>query len=136
LGINAERCRNLEKVKELASQVVCGKGKPFELLKLALIFLNVPEQLYRQIVKRWRLANNPPLVDFAPYAAYVLKVEIFFQVAIAANLIASKRPSNRVDIAYLFYLPFCMMFVSSDRLHRDVPLCLCVPIRNLYGVKI
>jgi hypothetical protein len=23
-----------------------------------------------------------------------------------------------VDIAYLFYLPFCMLFVSSDKLHR------------------
>jgi hypothetical protein len=106
LGIDAERCRNFEEAKELASRVVYGKKKPFELLKLALVFLNVPEQLRRQIIKRWRLANNPPLVDYAPYAAYVLEVEVFFQVAVSANLIASERPSNRVDIAYLFYLPF------------------------------
>jgi hypothetical protein len=34
-------------------------------------------------------------------------------------LISADRPSNRVDIAYLNYLPFCQIFVSSDRLHRQ-----------------
>jgi hypothetical protein len=30
-----------------------------------------------------------------------------------------------VDIAYLYYLPFCMVFASSDNLHkRVVPLFL------------
>jgi hypothetical protein len=33
-------------------------------------------------------------------------------------LIGGERPSNRTDIAYLFYLPFSMVFVSSDDLHR------------------
>ena len=42
-----------------------------------------------------------------------------FHIAIAAHLISPERPSNRTDIAYLFYLPFCMMFVSSDKLHRE-----------------
>ena len=58
------------------------------------------------------------MADFAPYAAYVLTVELFLQIALAAKLISSERPSSRIDIGYLFYLPFCMMFVSSDRLHR------------------
>jgi hypothetical protein len=49
----------------------------------------------------------------------VLTVEVFFQICLAANLISSDIPSNRTDIGYLFYLPFCMMFVSSDRLHRQ-----------------
>jgi hypothetical protein len=31
----------------------------------------------------------------------------------------SERNSNRTDIAYLFYLPFSQVFVSSDRLHRS-----------------
>jgi hypothetical protein len=70
-------------------------------------------------------ATKPPskTVDYAPYAAFVLTVEIFFQIAVAAGLISSERPSNRTDIAYLFYLPFCMAFVSSDKLHRR-----CAPL--------
>ena len=39
--------------------------------------------------------------------------------------ISRDRPSNRIDIAYLYYLPFCMIFVSKDKLHtRSVPLFL------------
>ncbi len=48
---------------------------------------------------------------------------LFLKIAIAANLISNERPSSRVDVAYLFYLPFCMMFVSSDRLHEK-----CAPL--------
>ena len=56
---------------------------------------------------------------FAPYAAHVLRVELFFRAALGANLVASTRPSHQVDIAYLFYLPFCTLFTSSDKLHRQ-----------------
>ena len=58
----------------------------------------------------------------APFAAHVVAVELFFQIALASNLISAERKSNRTDIAYLFYLPFCNIFVSSDRLHQN-----CVP---------
>jgi len=36
----------------------------------------------------------------------------------ASGLISTKMPSNRVDSAYLYYLPFCMVFVSSDKFHK------------------
>ena len=61
--------------------------------------------------------------DFAPYAAHVLTVELFFYLALSAGLISGDRPSNKIDIAYLYYLPFCMVFVSNDNLHaKTVPL--------------
>jgi hypothetical protein len=43
---------------------------------------------------------------------------MFFQIALGAGLIGTERSSNRVDIAYLFYLPFSQVFVSADNLHR------------------
>ena len=46
-------------------------------------------------------------------------MELFFQIALGAGRIGAERPSNRTDIAYLFYLPFAMVFVSSDKLHRN-----------------
>jgi hypothetical protein len=30
------------------------------------------------------------------------------------------KADNKVDIAYLYYLPFCHIFVSSDNLHHRV----------------
>jgi hypothetical protein len=56
--------------------------------------------------------------EHAPYAAHVVAVEMFFQIALAAGLIGTNRSSNRADMAYLFYLPFSNVFVSSDNLHR------------------
>jgi len=87
--------------------------------------LNAPREVHRPILERWSSAGYPPLIDYAPYAAHVLTVEVFFQIALAAHLISSERPSNRVDVAYLFYLPLCMVFISSDGLHqRCAPLFL------------
>jgi len=127
LGIDGKSCRNLEDASALATSAVATSDRPSERMKLGLLFrfLNVPWLVQQQILKGWSIANYPPLVEYAPYAAYVLTVEMFFQIALATNLISGERPSNRVDIAYLFYLPFCMMFASCDRLHeRCTPLFL------------
>lgn len=130
IGIDGRPCKTLEEAKVLAESVVSAKDKPLDRIMLALLFLNIPQGLHKQILDRWRGASYPPLVDYAPYAAYVLTVEVFFQIALGANLISAERPSNRVDIAYLFYLPFCMMFVSSDRLH---PRCAHLFLRSDQG---
>ena len=123
LGINGKNCKSLEEAKALADAFVHGSGKQFERMKLAAALLNVPKHLHRPLLERWGSVNYPSLARCAPYAAYVLTVEIFFQVSLAANLISSQRPSNRPDILYLYYLPFCMVFISSDRLHRR-----CAPL--------
>jgi hypothetical protein len=52
----------------------------------------------------------------------VMTVDLFFNLAIGSDLIGRERGSNKVDLAYLYYLPFCMVFVSNDRLHER-----CVP---------
>ena len=123
IGIDSKSCKTLEDAKGVAETVTSAHGNPIDRLKLAFSFLNVPQELHGLILARWSNANYPPLANYAPYAAYVVTVEAFFQVALASRLISSERPSNRVDIAYLFYLPFCMLFVSSDRLHRK-----CAPL--------
>ncbi|MCP5275912.1 MAG: hypothetical protein H6936_13910 [Burkholderiales bacterium] len=116
-GIDNKTCKSLDDAKGIASQII-HVSKPFDQMALLVHFLNIPPEFQQEILKRWNLMNYPPLAIFAPYAAFVLEVELFFQIAVASKLIASERPSNRVDISYLFYLPFCMIFISSDKLHR------------------
>jgi len=69
-------------------------------------------------IQAWKERGPRAFSEHAPYAAHVVSVELFFQIALAANLIGTERSSNRVDMAYLFYLPFCQVFASSDNLHR------------------
>jgi hypothetical protein len=122
-GVNSKKCRTLLDAKMVAESFVNGNAKPFEKMRMVLLFLNVPKYLHRKIMERWSISNYSPLINYAPYVAHVLTVEIFFQVALAANLISKERVSNRIDIGYLFYLPFCMIFVSSDKLHKK-----CAPL--------
>ncbi|CAM2919893.1 Uncharacterised protein [Legionella steigerwaltii] len=78
-----------------------------------------------QIFARWNSSGNMPLSRYAPYAAYVATVELFFYILIASNLESGERNSHLMDMAYLNYLPFCDFFVSQDKLHeRCAPLFL------------
>jgi hypothetical protein len=101
------------------------------------LFFHIPTNLHPVISQAWQRAGQQPLDKFAPYAAYVLTIEIFFQIALAANLIGSGRASNRTDIAYLFYLPFSTVFISSDNLHRKcAPLFLRTDQEFVWGIDL
>lgn len=123
LGITPQTCRTVKEAYGIAAALVHSRNEPEQQIGLLFSFVRIPQHLQAQIVHRWSYAGFPPLAEYASYAAHVLKVEIFFQIALAAHLISAERPSNRADIAYLFYLPFCHVFVSGDKLHR-----LCAPL--------
>jgi hypothetical protein len=125
LGINPKSCKSLENAKSIAQNVVTDTTYPESRIGLAFSVTSIPVEAQAQISSRWQSQGRPPLNEFAPYSAFVLEVELFFNIALAAGLIATERHSNRIDIAYLFYLPFCMIFVSSDHLHSETaPLFL------------
>lgn len=137
LGINGKTCKTVEEAKELAERIVAATDKPFDQMHLALLFLNIHPRYHQEIMERWKISNYPALPRYAPYVAYVYTIELFFQIALAANLISSDRPSNRVDIGYLFYLPFSMVFVSSDKLHRKcAPLFLRENQQFIWGLDL
>lgn len=118
LGITPQSCKSINEAYGIAASLVHSRAKPEVQIGLLFSFLHVPHHLQRQIIYGWSSAGFPPLASYAPFAAHVLTVELFFQIALAANLISAERASNRADIAYLFYLPFCHLFVSSDKLHQ------------------
>jgi hypothetical protein len=89
-------------------------------LKFVLLTLGLPLLSEPFIAEQWKTSSFTPLVKYAPFTAHVLSVEMFFQIALGANLISAERASNREDVAYLSYLPLCMAFVSSDKLHRRI----------------
>ena len=73
-------------------------------------------------MRRWQTSGCKPLPDFAPYTAHVMTVQAFFGLCLGKGLITKESPSNQLDMAYLFYVPFCDVFVSGDRLHlRTAP---------------
>lgn len=117
--------RQFPDVKALVDQLLRQDGRRYEMLRLACNLLGVSDGVGRRIIARWKAQGGPYIPDFAPYAAYVLSVDLFFFLSLAADLISRKRPSNKIDLAYLYYLPFCMVFASNDKLHENtVPFFL------------
>lgn len=118
MGIDPQTCGSLDDAKRISDALLCRTDNVPDLIKLARIILNAPPVAEEFALQVWKERGSRPLSEHAPYAAHVLAVELFFEIALAADLIGARRSSNRVDMAYLFYVPFCQMFVSSDDLHR------------------
>lgn len=124
LAIRSEP-RSLPEAMEIARAAVLGERNRFRTIKAAYALLGLPVERWLQVLSNWKAAGGPPLAVYAPYTAHCLLVDTFFHVAVVKKLISPDRLSNRVDIAYLYYLPFSMAFVSNDNLHkRVVPLLL------------
>lgn len=120
--------KSLEDAKHIADTLIAllDERKSFT-LGLALLGFSLDDA--KIILNRWECSGSPPLSEFYPYFSYMYSVELFYYLAIGADLISRQRPAgkadNKVDLAYLYYLPFCMVFVSNDNLHeRIAPLFL------------
>ena len=125
LGLTETKCKNLDEARRMARDFAISDQQRSDRTQLALVLLGIDRQYHHSILARWSTLSYKPIASFAPYCAHVVEVELFYQFAVQSGLIFAERVSNRVDIAYLFYLPFCRMFASSDRLHkRCTPLFL------------
>jgi len=121
-GVDRKTCKEFRDAQSLAEDLFCMSNRLSD-FELVLQLVGVPPQWRKSSIKRWKRSGCLPLNRYAPYTAYVVTVDFFFRIALAADLIPTSPPSNFVDIAYLFYLPFCQIFVSSDGLHRN-----CAPL--------
>jgi hypothetical protein len=116
---DAVRPKSLEQAKGLASRLLAGEMN-FPSFQLAFSIFDVGRTNALQIVRRWKADGRRPLAEFAPFAAHCVEVDLFFYLAMSNGLISDQRPSNLMDMAYFYYLPFAEIFVSSDKLHRAV----------------
>jgi hypothetical protein len=118
------RPRTLLDVKARADSLIQNMPS-IQLVRFGLKVLGYPPQVIPAVLGRWEKRGRPSVQDFLPYFAHVLSVDLFFYIGLAADLIGRERASNKADIAYLYYLPFCTVFTSNDKLHEHaVPLFL------------
>jgi hypothetical protein len=95
------------------------------ILMYGLNLVWIPEEYHQNIFRNWIIKWKPSIKSIFPYFYYIFSIDLFFSLAIGCDLIARTRNSNKIDIAYLYYLPFCNLFVSNDHIHsKVVPLFL------------
>ncbi|MHB9026540.1 MAG: hypothetical protein ACYC7E_20585 [Armatimonadota bacterium] len=117
------KAKSVNEAKNIADEIVRDADNTKRLLQLLTLKFNIAVHYQEMIMKRLQDNITLSLPEFAPYAAFIMTIEVFFYIALASSLISGERPSNHIDISYMFYLPFSMIFVSSDKLHR-----LCAPL--------
>jgi hypothetical protein len=94
-----------------------------EHLRLLFEIMAIPVKTHSRILKRWELEGKPKLIDFAPYSHFAFSIDLFFYISVGWGHIAKERASNKIDMAYLYYLPFSHILISNDNLHkRTAPL--------------
>ena len=109
--------KTMEEVKAMVDRFIDNQDQE-QILIAGLGSIGVTPKYQEEILARWHAAGRPPLRKFAPYLTHVLSVDLVFMFGIGADLIGRGRPSHKIDVAYLYYLPFCMVFTSNDRLHK------------------
>lgn len=134
MGVGNDNFKTLDAIKKISDEIVSLNDRSVERLNLINLFFNIPTALQKKIFERWTNLGCPAISTFAPYAAFVLTIELFFQLGLGTDLISAQRNSNRIDISYLFYLPFTEIFISSDKLHKKcAPLFLSKNQQFIWG---
>jgi hypothetical protein len=108
--------KTVDEAKRIADDLL-DDPRPAWALRLGMTLLGISPEAQDSVVARWNATGQPTIRDFAPFFSRVVAVDLFFYVAMSTGLIASTRPSHKIDIAYLYYLPFCKIFTSTDKLH-------------------
>jgi hypothetical protein len=77
-----------------------------------------PETVARITVRwKWDILRSLPV--FAPYAYHCFRVRLIGLLGMMQGIVGT-RPSNIVDLEYLYYTPFAFIFCSGDKLHQQL----------------
>lgn len=106
---------------------------PEWLLRFGLELLGLRDQA-EQVVVNWRLNRKKPLRERFPYFIHMLSINIFFSLVLPTQLLSKVKASHQIDLAYLYYLPFCAVFSSRDNFHVQVaPLFMNAAQQFVHG---
>jgi hypothetical protein len=136
-GIEIEQPKTLAQLNELIEEVMVTPDPAVQASLLYIIFddLKIPKRSQVWAIKRFQSKKPRRIIrDFAPYAAFCLKANLL--LGFGGNLFAQPHPHDLRDLEYLYYLPFCEVFASADRLHRKLAPLLMRADQTFVGLEL
>lgn len=113
------RPRNIAELKDIGRDLLVRRALQPASLEWLVEQLRLPSQVRELVAHRWNALGRPLLSEFAPYAFHCTRVLLLLLVGMRHGVL-SARKTNRLDVEYLFYLPFCEKFISGDKLHAQL----------------
>ena len=111
-------------IVEAAVQAVADEATQTKRLDWLMELLAIDEAMKDLIDRRWKRSWPTSVKAFSPYASWIAVVTVAFYLGLTRGLIGI-RPSNRIDLEYLLYLPFCCAFSTGDRIQGKLATALC-----------
>ena len=106
---------------------------PEWLIRFGLQLLGVPEAT-EFVIGEWTYCRRPPIRRHLPYFILLLSINLFFCLVLPTQLLSNVKASHQIDLAYLYYIPFCAIFTSRDNFHVQVaPLFLAEGQTFIHG---
>ena len=118
--------QNLKDIRDWVDQIFDNNNIEVkrELLITFFDFFPMMQDIASEVFLRWEHDKYPDLKKFAPYAHHCFCVLLVFMFGLRQKLLGTKA-TNFVDLEYLYYLPFTIVFSSRDKFHKlFVPLFL------------
>lgn len=107
------RLRKMEDARKTADEII-ALGKREDLLAFFMEDAGAPPGARTRFLANLAKLSPGNLASVAPYTHHCVRATLIFLLA-TANELVSSRPTNRIDLEYLFYAPFANGFSSSDK---------------------
>ena len=107
---------NFEELRETVDSLLATVAHQDVWLSWLLDQLSLPSSLESLIRIRWEARPSMLLKNFSPYSWHCLRALLMLHVGTRHELLKWE-PTNLLDVQYLYYFPFCMVFASNDHLH-------------------
>ncbi len=118
LSNDMQNIETYKDAKNIAIRLTENPTYQLEILQLMMNIFRIDNLIQEKVLKRWKIRGINLLNEFAPYAYYCFLVTLTFFIALSAEIIGT-RSTNLVDLHYIFYLPFCMVFTSADNVQSN-----------------
>lgn len=111
--------KDLESLNMFISELLEDDNIQNELLMWILSEFGVSPELCSSIFARWEGCSIKKIQNFSAFAYHCCKVKLLFDFALRYELIGT-RPTNLLDLQYLYYLPFCYIFTTNDKFQLKI----------------
>lgn len=116
LEVDWSFCKSLDTAYSMAEAISTDKAKAYKLMLFLIKILNLKDFGLVQKIQATLLGNaKSGRAPIGEYATFYAKLKLFYFIAVKKGFM---NLTHRADILYLAYLPFCQVFVSTDRSHK------------------
>ncbi|MFH1405271.1 MAG: hypothetical protein ABIH21_04215, partial [Patescibacteria group bacterium] len=113
--------KNLDELIEQTKRII-DETEQEQILLMGLCLIGASPSLCREALEVWKTKGHLTIRGAFPYFTHIISIDLFYYLGTTSGLLREYRhpQTHKIDLAYLYYLPFCNIFVSNDKFQLAV----------------